>query len=233
MSDGWLQDYGNEYGYAHGVVDAGLAVKMAAAWHQTEQTLAPEKTVLALLPSVSNHIITAAQVIAGTQAPGDEALVPGALFRPGIDPSGDGNFNDYMQEFYKVPTITQDASGKSILDPKSLPFAEDNPPADDRGSPVLIDGPKNMVAESIDVQLDIGYTDAKSLDNLRIVLISPDGTQSELTNYQYPGSYDIAGGNEQSFRATKELFVGGIHVFAPRIRQASWIPTRTATTPGV
>ncbi len=45
-----------------------------------------------------------------------------------------------------------------------------------------------MSLEWVELKLDIPYSDANNLDFLRITLVSPDGTHSELTHYQYPGT---------------------------------------------
>jgi GH35 family endo-1,4-beta-xylanase/subtilisin family serine protease/subtilisin-like proprotein convertase family protein len=223
VSQGWMTDFANEYGFGHGVIDAELAVQLASQWHSKEQTLAPELTVLNLVNSGQGRI-TAAQVIEATMAPGDSTLVPGALWRPGIDPTGDGNFADYYQEFYKIPTIMEGEEGdpdadppvpptEDMFDPMSLPFGGEMPPANDRGSPLIIDGPSDMSIEWVEVQMDISYSDANALDFLRIVLVSPSGTQSELTHYQYTGNYNISSGDQQYFRGTADLNQGSVFVY--------------------
>ena len=89
-----------EYGYAHGVVDAALAVDLAKQWHLKDQNLPAEKTWLG-----SRDIsipIRGAQV---TDEMSGEYVIPGALSY-----STDG-FAEYFNEFFKEPTIKAGEDG--------------------------------------------------------------------------------------------------------------------------
>jgi hypothetical protein len=78
-----------------------------------------------------------------------------------------------------------------MIDPKSVAFGEDMPPIDDRDPdgfvPLSVPSYDLMSIESIDIQLDITGS-ANALDALRLILVAPDGTQSELNPvYGLPG----------------------------------------------
>jgi subtilisin family serine protease len=191
ISHGWSVDFANEYGYGHGMIDADMAVKLASQWNLKDQTLAPEKTVIRLIQN--GYVIQAAQISAGTSANGDETFIPGAVIPPGA--TRGGGWINYYQEFFKIPTIEAgeepDENGEGgtedSINSDSLPFRAPNPPGDDRGTWVEVPGPDDMSIEWVELKLDI--PSSNSLDYLRIVLVSPDGTQSELNHYQYPGNF--------------------------------------------
>ncbi len=113
-------------------------------------------------------------------------------------------FADYFNEFFKEPTITAGMAGDPMadppttdtadeIDPMSLPFTEDNPPTNSRGSFFQFDvpavdpvtGASNLMSmEWVEVKLTV-TGDANAMNYLRITLVSPDGTQSEFTENQY------------------------------------------------
>ena len=79
------------------------------------------------------------------------------------------------------------------IEPMSLPFNEDDPPVNTRGSFLTFDvpaidpvtGASNLMSmEWAEVHLNI-TGDADAMNYLRITLVSPDGTQSELTQNHY------------------------------------------------
>jgi subtilisin family serine protease len=177
-----------EAGWAHGVVDAGLAVELARQWNIKNQNLPAEKTYF--FGSPGSIKIRAAQV---TDMDSGEFVIPG-----GLSQSNEG-FAEYFNEFFKEPTVTdgdQMAMPPTVdtIDPDSLPFHEDDPPANTRGViPLVYDiptidpvtgGSNLMSMEWAEVQLNI-TGDANAMDFLRITLVSPDGTQSELTLNNY------------------------------------------------
>ena len=130
----------SEYGYAHGVVNAELAVLLAEQWHLKDQNLPPEKTYL--VGGSGTIRLRAAQV---TDEESGEYVIPGALTY-----STEG-FADYFNEFFKEPTITAATEGDpgdpdadppveptdptpEMFDPTTLPFREDDPPVNTRGT---------------------------------------------------------------------------------------------------
>lgn len=155
-----------EYGYGHGEVDALLAVQLAKQWTVKSQTLAPELTWTTFVQNGDRKI-------RGAQKSNDDSgdvLLPGSIVGTGTTKG----FADYFDEFYA-----------------DMPFSGDTPPVDLRGTYIPIDVPttsqgKNnlMDIEWVEVKLDLRYSNANDLDGLRIALQSPDGTISDLTNYQ-------------------------------------------------
>jgi subtilisin family serine protease len=179
--------YGEQVGYGHGVVDAGLAVRMAEQWHVTGQNLPRELSFTSFVTS-GNLNLPAVEILnedAGFQ------IIPG---RPGGRPG----FSAYWQEYFAdMPDFTQ------------------NFPAP--GTPLEFRVPDSnaMTVETVEVKVSINGDAVGALDNLRMLLVSPDGTHSELSHYFVeplppntlmnegpgspprgePGSIDTQGGN--------------------------------------
>ena len=148
--------YGEMIGYAHGVVDAEMAVQLAEQWHTKNQALPSERTFTTFV-NVQGVDIPAAE----TYTVGNTTyLVPGGL-------GGEAGFVDYWAEY--------DADD---------PFA-DGGPALRRGTPLPLSVPEtnNMTIETVEVKVDIAGGTADALDNLRILLVSPDGTHQELNHF--------------------------------------------------
>ena len=97
VSHGRRVETATEYGYAHGVVDAALAVELALNWHLRDQNLAPEKTYL--VNSVGTIIIRAAAV---SNEESGEFLIPGGLVA-----STNEGYIEYFNEFFKEPTVEE------------------------------------------------------------------------------------------------------------------------------
>jgi subtilisin family serine protease/subtilisin-like proprotein convertase family protein len=191
VSHGWAIDFATEYGFGHGMIDADMAVKLASQWNLKDQTLAPEKTVIRLIQN--GYVIQARQISVGTPANGDETFIPGYVIPPGA--TRGGGWIDYYQEFFKVPEIEPgeepDENGEGgtedAIKADTLPFRAPNPPGNSHGTSILVPGPENMSVEWVELKLDI--PSSNDLDYLRVTLVSPDGTQSELTHFMYPGDY--------------------------------------------
>ena len=164
---------GQEFGYAHGVVDAAVAVRLAMDW-QSVGTQQSEVTW------------TTGNLTEGTLAPAavsneetGEIRVPGA-----INPNGrvgePNAFIDYFNEFSEeIDPDSADPSG---------PFTGDDPPINTRGGVITvgdIDPISPMSIEWIEVELDING-DENAFDFLRIALVSPNGTVSELNSFARP-----------------------------------------------
>ena len=177
VSYGRYGQFATEYGYAHGVVDAELAVELAQKWDTYDQYLAPELTYLAYLSPPGSYGIPAAEV--SSEETG--------LFRVPGGIGGVGGFIDYFEEFFKVPDLLDAEEGAvPEIDPSTMPFMGDDPPVNTRGSGIPIAGPSGenaMNVEWVEVQLDLSGG-GNDQDFLRLTLVSPDGTESELTNYQ-------------------------------------------------
>lgn len=162
--------YGEQIGYAHGVVDADAAVTMAKQWHTLSQNIDPGTELTYTTAVVGpNGTIRAAEK--GAAPPnGDLILVPG-----GIAGSPPGGFIAYWNQYFANP-----------------PFVNYTGPSDlARGSSYIdfaVPPSQQMSIEWVEVKVDL-LGDPAGLDGLRIMLVSPDGTQSELNNYYHEPSF--------------------------------------------
>ncbi|WP_428304787.1 S8 family serine peptidase [Lacipirellula sp.] len=151
--------YGEQIGYAHGAVDAEMAVQLAEQWSTKGQTLKPERT---FTTSVNGPApIQAASK--GNQA-SNYVVVPGGFGTGGV---GIEYWNEYFADD---------------------PFSADDPPVPTRGSNFIeFSVPENnrMSVETVEVKLSISGGTAAALDNMRLVLVSPTGTHSELNHFWY------------------------------------------------
>jgi subtilisin family serine protease len=176
-----------EYGWAHGVINAELAVELARQWHEKNQNLPAEKTYL-----VGGGGGVKIRAAVTTDEASGEFVIPGGLSNSTADIAA------YFNEFFKVPTFTEGDQGADpptvdTINIDSLPFRQDNPPVNTRGTflplsvPVIdpVTGSSNLMRmEWVEVQVNISG-DADAMNYLRITLVSPDGTHSELTLNQF------------------------------------------------
>jgi len=156
--------YEEEYGWAHGVVDAELAVQLAKQWTTKGQTLAPELTYTTFQRPGIRTIPAAARV--GPEGAEDFFLIPGVML--GGTSGDDFEFPEFYDEFWADD-----------------PFAGDDLPVDDNGRPFPISflegfNPPPMTVEWVEVKLNVSGVD---LNDLRIAIRSPDGTVSDLNMY--------------------------------------------------
>ena len=212
---GYTVSYGrdtSEYGFAHGVVNAALAVELAKQWHLKDQNLPAEKTYL----QTRTGTIRLRAAEATDEASG-EFLIPGALT------FAEEGFAEYFNEFFKEPTITAGMEAQmgpppvpatpDLIDAMSLPFHEEDPPFNTRGGFDVFDvpaidpvtGASNVMAmEWAEVHVTI-TGDANALNYVKMTLVSPDGTHSELLQNHYnPADINL---NFQNI-ATRGTFVG-------------------------
>ena len=156
--------YGEQFGYAHGVVDADMAVTLAEQWHTKNQALSPELTYTSYVqdPGFGNALnIPAAE--RGSDESGNQ-IVPG-----GIGGAVGGGFIALWNEYFDATPFD---------DPdQTFPYRGD--------SSIEIKVPDNnaMTVETVEVRLSLEGGTAEALDHLRILLVSPDGTHSELNNF--------------------------------------------------
>ncbi|TWT76918.1 Calcium-dependent protease precursor [Posidoniimonas polymericola] len=153
--------YGTAVGYGHGTVDAELAVKLASQWTEyldDELTWSTGKQQPADQPIGFEEI--------GSQASG-YLVVPGrldsSLQTTAIDPA--------FSETPAFPDGNTFSFGADFL-PIIVPETLTTDPSQGFNS--------NMVVEWVELRLSSVFG---SVDDMRITLVSPDGTQSELTNY--------------------------------------------------
>ncbi len=151
--------------YGHGVLDADLAVRMAELWNPR----GPEAKLGTGLRIITNpdFIINAAEEVAPEM--GGPFLVPG-----GWNAAGGG-----WNELYKI-----------WLD--GLPEGEDPPeefPPNTRpGNREFFVQGGNLSLENVELTLKFDDAMLEDFDNLRITLVSPDGTHSDFNNYVVNGS---------------------------------------------
>ena len=148
-------------GFAHGVVDAELAVALAEQWHIKGQNLPDE---LSFTTAVGNQRLLTLPSAEVTNAitPGTNLIVPGGL-------DGDPGFVAYWNEYL---------SGNPDFDPANIRELE-------RGVPLEFEvpSPNDMIIETVEITVQITGGDVDFLDNVRVVLVSPTGTHSELNHY--------------------------------------------------
>lgn len=165
----------DQIGYAHGVLDAELAVQLAQQWTQKGQHLPDELTFTTAenVPFANN--LPAAEVI---NEPGFDLIVPGGL-------GGGNGFGAFWNEYFAdVPDFTQTFPARGIPQELTVP------------------SPNDMVVEHVEVSLNIAGGTGDALDNLRIVLVSPNGTHSELNHYFVDPSFAGEPDLHQAFPAS-------------------------------
>jgi subtilisin family serine protease len=155
--------YGEMIGYGHGVIDAGMAVTLAQQWHDKEQALPGELTFTTFVNTPAGTLIPIRNAQQGVLA-GGRQVVPGGIGNI------DGTFIDFWDEYFVTDRV---------------PFSQPEPPTNDRGGPITFSVPPSntMSIESVDIKLSISGGTADLLDHMRILLVSPDGTHSELNNF--------------------------------------------------
>lgn len=151
---------GENFGFAHGVVDAGLAVALAKQWHSKGQNLPGEATftTFATNPQGSDIDLPGAEV--GNEASGFQ-LVPGGL-------GGDIGFIDYWNEYYAGADAFQDFDDDDVRGG----FIEFSVPDDN-----------TMVVDHVELRISAAGDSNAFMDHVRILLVSPNGTHSELNQF--------------------------------------------------
>jgi hypothetical protein len=151
---------GDRYGYGHGVVDADLAVKMAQQWHAKDQDLPPELTFTSFRVPIGGSYSLPAAAVANAAA--QQLLIPGAI---------GGNVNAaYWNEYFVTNRV---------------PFSQNNPPTNNRGSAFIefsVPANNTMSIEHVELRLNMGGADADK-EHVRVLLMSPNGTVSEMNPF--------------------------------------------------
>jgi subtilisin family serine protease len=160
--------YGEQVGYAHGVVDAEMAVKLAQQWTTKDQTLAPELTFSTYVQGATPDLPQARFALPAAQ---QSSLETGRMIVPG-GIGGLGPFIQTWEEYFAADpdfgALPPQYRGDSAM--------EFNVPVD-----------QNMRVENVEVKLSLtGGSAADVMDHVRILLISPEGTHSELNNFWVP-----------------------------------------------
>ncbi len=160
--------YGEEIGYAHGVIDAEAAVLLAQQWTSKNQTLPDELTFTTSVVPPGGFFFNLPAAEINVDGGGDEVqLVPGAI-------GGEGGFGAFWNEYFVTP---------DPFDPDAFPD-----PTNTRGGFIEFSVPDSnaMTVETVEVKLSIEGGTTAVLDNVRILLVSPDGTHSELNDFFIP-----------------------------------------------
>jgi subtilisin family serine protease len=155
--------YGEQLGYGHGVIDAEMAVKLAEQWTVKGQTLAPELTFTTFYTPPGNVPYNIPAAERSNDDSGNQ-LVPGGI-------GGRSGFISYWEEYFtddafEDPDETWPSRGLSFLE-FSVP---DN---------------NAMTVETVEVKISISGGTGAALDHMRMLLVSPEGTASELNHYFY------------------------------------------------
>jgi subtilisin family serine protease len=155
--------YSEEYGWAHGVVDAELAVQLASQWTTKNQHLAPELSYTTFVRPGNLYIPPG--VFVGPDGDDDRFFVPGVMVGGSTN---EDEFHDFYQEFFADD-----------------PFSGTDLPFDDNGQPLPINflegfEPPPMVVEWVEVKLTVAGID---MNDLRVAIRSPDGTVSDLNMF--------------------------------------------------
>ncbi len=167
--------YSELLGWGHGVVDAGLAVKLAEQWHTLDQDAPPERTFSTFVVQPGPQT--------GYTFPSAEKMDDenGAMIVPG-GIGGLGGFIDFWDEYFEEIDF-DDTTG--LPDPDSGPFSGDDPPVNSRGLSYWqfsVPDNQSMEVEWVEVKVSLGGP-ANDLDYIRVNMTSPDGTVSELNHY--------------------------------------------------
>ena len=163
--------YGEQIGYAHGTIDAEAAVYMALNWDTLKQKSTPELTFTTAVAQVNLNIPAAEKV--ADPPNGNRFLVPGGIGGlSGFVPYWNQYFNFTGPPFNNYTGPSETRRGDSYLD-----FAV--PPS------------QQMEVEWVEVKVSISGAGVSNddLDSLRIMLTSPEGTQSELNNWYVDGDF--------------------------------------------
>lgn len=143
----------DQVGYAHGVVDAELAVQLAQQWSTKGQHLPDELTYTTSITRDGLITLPRAEVV-------DDLIIPG-----GFD--GEAGFGSYWQEYFDpVPDFSPDFPERSEPIDLTVPSPNDM---------VVETVEVNVIVSGSDT--------SDFVDNVRMVLVSPTGTHSEFNPY--------------------------------------------------
>ena len=160
----FVHDSTEATGYGFGAIDVEYAVRLASTWHGVN------------FADNSSFVATEANV----------QVITGSLFGPINIPAAEATSTDG----YIIPGGVGGVAGFAEffdfwLDPEEDEIPEDIP-VNTRGGSIDITIPAGLSIEDIEITVDIEIASEDS-DMLRMTLVSPDGTQSELTNFTRDG----------------------------------------------
>lgn len=144
-------------GYAHGVIDAELAVALSQQWHTKSQQLPDELTFTTAVNSIIPSQIAAGESVAIGD---DQFMVPGGFL-------GEPGFGGYWAEYFDDEPFDPDFD---IDLNRSLPLD------------LVVPDDNAMTVETVELRMNIANNAASFFDHVRVTLISPDGTVSEMNH---------------------------------------------------
>lgn len=156
--------YAESLGYAHGTIDAELAVIMARDWHTLNQDI-PKQTE----KTFSTFIGPGGLDLPAAEVGGDPSgniLVPGGI-------GGEAGFIAFWDEYFADPPAPFD------------PANADSWPENTRGASYIdftVPLNQQMNVEWVEVKISLDG-DPEGLDFVKINMTSPNGMQSELNHY--------------------------------------------------
>jgi hypothetical protein len=170
-SAGYFVQDGFFYGYGHGAIDAAFAVKLAQHWGEMRATINPgQGTNGGTNHQVSVYSQTVQFAGPAGNIPALETLNNGQIRVPG-GLGGRSGFDTFWAQWLAADEDQPD-----------------DPPSNTRGGNYEFQIPPNMSIEWIEVNMNFDLLPAGASDKMRMTLISPDGTHSELTNWVTGGS---------------------------------------------
>ena len=176
-------------GMGHGVVDASLAVELARNWKSVgPQTSEFTWSTGSLLSGKVTGAVISDELTFNTLIPGgivgdnvNQTTFEEYYNEFGIDPTGDPPFEDKDGPLLDPPVNDRDFGGAFYFsdETRAIPVQGGQPG-------LTINGIPPMSVEWIEVELNLGVNDPNVLDFLRVTLVSPDGTHSELNAFGTP-----------------------------------------------
>ncbi|MBA3483327.1 MAG: S8 family serine peptidase, partial [Pirellulales bacterium] len=152
--------YNEQIGFGHGVIDAEMAVQLALQWSTKGQMLAPERTFTTFVNFPGGGTVLNLPHAERTNQAAGFQIIPGGI-------GGLGGFAERWNEYFApVPDFTK------AFSPRGSEFIE-----------FAVPDTNAMSIESVDVKVAITGDAAEALDHLRIMLVSPSGTHSELNHF--------------------------------------------------
>ena len=185
VSQGYGQ-YLEGIGYAHGLLDAGLAVELAAAWSDLGLTNSESVSVSTAIDASS--VLLTAQAASTVDVPNTplDMVIPG-----GVGFGAPDTFNVAFYNQFLLPYTTTEVNVNGVALGEVItggPFVDPNLnlPVYQRASsyiPIEFDEAVDVDFLSVEwIEVNLGI-DSGDVDNLRLSILSPDGTQSELSQY--------------------------------------------------
>ncbi|TWT48461.1 S8 family serine peptidase [Botrimarina hoheduenensis] len=183
-----------ETGYAHGVLDAGLAVSMAAAWkaNGNAERLGSETTVTTGIFGGTASFRLQPSVLAPLDTRTPDLYIPGGL---SLEDLNTGYYNEYTKgiEVEVINDINDAPIGEVITnapfyDPDGSRAAAGEFNSNRGGNTITLPFDPSIENGDLSIEwIEVRTTiQSGDIDHLRLTLVAPDGTQSELNAARKP-----------------------------------------------